>query len=314
MCFKFRVIYLVLVAFLVSDNFAQQTIDSVYATVLGSFGEEGDGPSQFQQPMAITVDPNGNIYIADTGNNRIQKFNRQGQFQTMVGGFGWNREQFQRPMDVCADNGLDVFVADYENRRIERYDKDLNWIGTFHTDPTSEEKLAMGFPVGISLSIHGDLFITDGENKRVLKLNTLREPVLSFGDFDWGAGYLLAPCKVTVLKDDRVFVTDQQIGQIVIYDYFGNFIQTIGQGLLKEPFGLGFDPTQSLIFVTDIANDQVFVIDSVGRFLGIIGSWGKKLGAFDNPTDAAVFQNILYVTESGNHRVQVFMLNFEFAP
>jgi len=272
-----------------------------------SFGKQGSNPGEFQNPMAVSVDPKGNVYIADTGNNRIQKLDLYGRVIKFIGGFGWESEQFQNPVDICADNGLDVFVADYENRRIERYDKDLNWISSFYSDETLPEQLRFGFPCGVAISIHGELFLVDDENYRLLKLNTQRQPDLSFGDFDWGEGKLDKPCKVFVGLDDRVYVTDQSAGRIVVFDYFGNYLSHWGDRVLSQPRGLCQTPSGHLL-AADWDAHKIVAFDPAGRDLLSWGSKGEKLGAFNHPADVACHADKVYVVDSYNHRIQVFML------
>lgn len=269
-------------------------------------GGAGDQPGQLRSPEGISTDPRGNIYVADTGNNRIQKFDANGKLLNFIGGFGWDSEQFQRPVDICAENGLDVYVADYENRRIERYDKDLNWILSIYSNLRVEDRLRFGFPNSVSLSIHGDLFIVDSDNKRVLKFNSMRQPVQSFGDFDWGEGALSEPQKIHVSRDDQVFVSDRgDHGRVMVYDYYGNFLSEIGSDKLKAPDGL-YVSSSGYLFVADTDQDQVFVFEATGRFVAAFGASGKKFGAFNSPSDVAVHANKLFVADRDNHRIQVF--------
>ena len=275
---------------------------------LSAFGEEGDRPGQLRHPQALSVDDNGHIYVADSGNNRIQKFDSQGRFLTMIGGFGWANEQFQRPVDVCADNNLDVFIADYENRRIARCDKELHWITVYASLETEDEKLRLGFPSSVGISIHGDLYVVDAENKRVLKLNTQRIPELSFGDFDWGQGVLAEPMSLCVVRDDRIFVSDRQAGRISVYDYFGTFLYNWGEISIKHPAGLCMDAS-GVLWVADPGQQQILAFDRGGHLVLQWGGPGEKLGAFQNPNDVAVFQNRLYVADTDNHRIQVFEIH-----
>jgi len=279
--------------------------DTLRLRLLAAFGEEGDRPGDLRHPQAVSLDAKGNVYVADTGNHRVQKFDSQGRFLTMVGGFGWANEQFQRPMDVCADNGLDVFVADCENRRIARCDKELHWITSFSFPDAEEERLRLGFPLSVAISIHSDLYIVDGENKRILKLNSQRTPELSFGNYDWGEGVLAEPVSLYVSRDDRIYVSDRQAGRISVYDYFGTFLYNRGEGLLKHPAGLCLD-VGGVLWVVDSSLQQLFALDPNGRVLLQWGGPGNKLGAFQNPLDVAVRQNRLYVVDSDNHRIQIF--------
>ena len=301
--------------FLIADymnadrGMAEEKIPVLQARFLFSFGTEGEEPGQFRFPAGVSTDPNGNVYVADTGNNRIQKFNSKGKLLLFYGGFGWDSGQFQQPLGLSARNGLDVYVADYANRRIERYDKDLNWINSFYSDPAAEERLEFGFVNSVSTSLHGDLFLVDDENKRVVKLNAEFELEVSFGDFDWGEGALGDPARVFVSRDDYVFVSDSKEGRIVVFDYYGNYLYRIGENILKMPAGVVTSQDGLMLFVSDVAKHQIFVFDKEGRLISQIGSQGEKFGAFQNPRDLALYNNVLYVADTDNHRIQVFELS-----
>jgi tripartite motif-containing protein 71 len=298
---------------IVTIALAEDDSKSLQAKFLFSFGKEGEAPGQLRHPLGISADPNGNIYVADTGNNRIQKFDSQGRLLASVGGFGWGQEQFQKPVDLCAENGLDVFVADYENRRIERYDKELNCISSYLPDANLPDRLQFGFPRSVGISIHGDLFIIDSENRRVLKLNSQHEPETSFGDYDWGEGNLGEPVQVCVSRTDKVFVSDDRLELVMVYDYFGNFLDSIGDKSVSSPAGLCIS-ADNILYVADPDKDQIVAFDPEGRPLATIGSQGEKLGAFNNPNDVALYQNRLYVADTDNHRIQVFELSLSGTP
>ncbi|MCH6558843.1 NHL repeat-containing protein [candidate division KSB1 bacterium] len=258
------------------------------------------------RPQAIAIDPEGSVYILDTGNNRIVKFNNKGEYVFTLGGFGWETEQFDRPLDITAKTGLEFFVADFNNERIERYDKKLNYISSFYSEETFSTNLQFGFPSSVDVSAHGELFICDNENNRILKLNTLGEPVVSFGDFNWGDGQLEHPAKVEVSPGNLIYVSDQSANQIVVFDYFGNFVSKFGKGVLNNPQGMTW--SQNKLFVADSGNDRLVVFDKNHRLIYSWGDEGSKIGAFKNPVDVVVFDGRIYVLDSGNNRVQVFEL------
>ncbi|MBC7188435.1 MAG: NHL repeat-containing protein [Calditrichaeota bacterium] len=276
--------------------------------LLFAFGSEGDQPGQFRNPMGIAVDLEGNVYVADTGNNRIQKFDGNGRFLKQIGGFGWGREQFDRPVDICASAGLDVFVADYNNERIERYDSHLNYISSYYPDESQDETLRFGFPLSVALSRHGELFLVDGENRRLLKINSFGVPELSFGDFRWAQGRLERPAQVALSAKDLVYVVDAGGGCVLVYDYSGNFIRKLGAELLRAPTGVSVD-SHGCIWVADTGNDRILAFSPEGRLLGQWGAHGDKLGAFKRPTDVAIGAGRVYVLDGGNCRVQVFELS-----
>ena len=295
----------IMLLFLASMNAWGQVPQAFMLKPLFSYGAEGDEPGELNEPLAIALDPEGNIYIADTGNNRIQKFDKLGNFLKQVGGFGWEKEQFDRPVDVCAKTGLDVFVADYNNERIERYDKDLNYISSYYSDESLGETLQFGFPLAIDISNHGELFFLDGENMRAMKINSFGEPELSFGDFRWGEGKLDQPYQLVVTDNDNVFISDQSANRIAVYDYFGNYTGELGRETLVAPRGLTSDAL-GRVWIADAGNHCICLFDAQGHLLFSFGSKGQKIGSFENPNDVAVSNGNVYVLDAGNSRVQVF--------
>lgn len=259
---------------------------------------------QLREPRALAVDASANVFVVDTGNNRVLKFNLNSEILASIGGFGWQPETFDRPLDISLKNMLDVFVADYNNQRIERYDRDLNYIASYAASESEPENLRFGFPSGVDISRHGELFICDNENNRILKLSAFGEPLLSFGDFNWGEGQLRNPSRIDVTANDRVYVSDRDANEIVVYDYYGNYAFRFGKDILKQPAGLLKD-TQGL-FVADSGNHRVVIFDHKHQFSFAWGSKGEKAGAFHSPMDVAVQDNRIFVLDSGNNRVQVF--------
>ncbi len=258
------------------------------------------------QPQAIAIDPGGSLYIVDTGNNRIVKFNNKGEYVFTLGGFGWETEQFDRPLDITAKSGLEIFIADFNNERIERYDNKLNYISSFYSEETFLTNLQFGFPSSVDVSAQGELFICDNENNRILKLNTLGEPVVSFGDFNWGDGQLEHPAKIEISPGNLIYVSDQSANRVVVFDYFGNYVSKFGKDFLSKPQGMTW--FQNKLFVADSGNDRLAVFDQNHRLIYSWGDRGSKIGAFKNPVDVAGFDERIYVLDSDNNRVQVFEL------
>jgi len=280
------------------------------ATFFLSFGEMGRSPGSFNRPVGVSVDANGNIYVIDTGNNLLQKFDETGRLLHFIGGFGWDKEQFQIPVDLFVYNSLDIYVADFENGRIERYDKDLNYITSYYSNSNWESRYQFEFPQSVAMSLHGDFFIIDAQNNRITKYNTSFEPELTFGDYDWGQGILQEPSHLFVSKNDLIYVSDSRAGKILVYDYFGNYIQDFAAQYLSSPKGLCLDE-QGHLFVADSKLHRVFVFDKNENLLCEFGSLGTKLGAFQEPYDVAVVREKLYVADSQNHRIQGFKLEWQ---
>ncbi len=88
-------------------------------TELARWGSNGTDPGQFNNAAAVAVDPGGNVYVADTWNDRIQVFTTGGAFITQWGGRGGGPAQFSKPQGLAVDGSGRVYVADTWNNRIQ---------------------------------------------------------------------------------------------------------------------------------------------------------------------------------------------------
>jgi len=289
-------------------GYGQEAMDEGFVAYLATWGEKGSGLGQFREPQGISVGPGGFLYVADTGNHRIQKFDPTGRVVGEIGGIGWEKELFDHPVALSAKNGLDVFVADYFNQRIERYDKDLHYLASFLSSEEWAEHLRFGFPIDVDISNQGELFCLDAENHRVLKLDVFGEPQLSFGDFDAGEGRLVEPRRMMVSGQDRVYVSDEEEGRIVVFDIHGNYLVTLGEGVLEKPMGMA-EMAPGLLLVVDEEKKSVFVFQGLG---GLVGSFGGEevVGrAFAEPVDVACWRDRVYVLDKKRCVVDVFLWN-----
>ena len=186
----------------------------------------------FQRALACSVDPQGNAYVIDAGAGKLLKLSKDWEVLETVGGYGWTDQEFDHPADVLAPNGLDVYVADYGNHRIQRFDRNLNFISSFSTREDPDAAVRFGYPRGVAQSRFGSIFIADGENRRILKVNTSGEVELTFGDIGAGEGRLATPSRIRIGDDDHVYVQDGN--RIVVFDIFGNYIGTRGEGMFRH--------------------------------------------------------------------------------
>ncbi|HKG40530.1 MAG TPA: hypothetical protein VKA98_00150 [Nitrososphaeraceae archaeon] len=99
-------------------------------------------------PAGIDVDPSGNLYVADDGNNPIQKFTNNGDFVTMWGSKGSKNGQLDRPHDIAVDSsGNNVYVAEQDNFQIQKFAAD----GKFITKWVLKMQMTINFKISIVL-------------------------------------------------------------------------------------------------------------------------------------------------------------------
>jgi sugar lactone lactonase YvrE len=200
-------------------------------------GGAGAGRGQFNLPRGIARDAQGNFYVADTQNLRIEKFDPAGAFVTLFGGNGNGPGQFAPlrpdaqgtgPGGVAVDAAGNVYVADTWNHRIQKFDAGgkflLQW-GSFVdlSDPNGANaaNANTGFygPRGVAIGPDGNVYVTDTGNKRVLifdkdgayqrEISSGMSPTRKAPDYPFTQpGELNEPIGIAVDRDGNVYVAD----------------------------------------------------------------------------------------------------------
>jgi len=127
----FRTCLLALLTFLILAI----SVQAADYSFVRKWGSSGPGNGQFSKPFRVSVDSDGNVYVADSNNNRIQKFDSAGTYVTQWGSSGSGNGQFANPFCVSVDSHGNVFIAERNNHRIQEFAPILYAI-TVSTDPT----------------------------------------------------------------------------------------------------------------------------------------------------------------------------------
>ncbi|MBI3193545.1 MAG: NHL repeat-containing protein [Ignavibacteriae bacterium] len=244
----------------------------------------------FQEAVALTIDPSGNIYVLDRGTSEVYKFSSQGNLLQKIGGHGWSVESFDKPSDVFTSNGLDIYVADYGNHRVQRFDRNLNYISSLSLRDEENQTKRFGYPKSIAVDRFGALYIVDGENIRIIKLKG-DEVERTFGGIDAGKGRLQNPQKIRITSDDKVYVLDGN--SIVVFDIFGNYVQSYPERMFAHHQAIG------------LSDENLVVVDSC-RFksfgkIDVDSSFMKSIKNVLCEAIDAVFtkENVFVLTKKG---------------
>jgi streptogramin lyase len=134
--------------------------DGKVLMTLGKPGLAGDGPDTFNQPNAVAIAPNGDIFVADghnagRGNARVTKFTKDGKFIKQWGGHGSGPGQFEMPHTLAFDSKGRLFVGDRGNNRIQIFDQDGKFL---------EEWKQFSRPSGVYIDANDMLYVADSES------------------------------------------------------------------------------------------------------------------------------------------------------
>jgi hypothetical protein len=153
------------------------------------WGSYGSGNGQFDSPHGIAVDGAGYVYVVDQNNNRIQKFNNNGNFIRKWGTLGSGNGQFEQPLGIAVDKDFNVFVADFNNNRIQKFDSAGNFITKWGMLGSGDGQF--DGPTGVAVDTNGYVYAADYNNCRVQKfqhkLMTITTTPFS-GTYCMGAG------------------------------------------------------------------------------------------------------------------------------
>ena len=142
----------------------QRLTDTLFS--FGPLGEgRGNGPGEFERPEGIAIDANRKVYVADTGNNRIQVFDLNFEFQFQFGEQGNGPGEFNGPASVAIDRNGNVFVVDRGNNRIQEFTNNGTFVKAFGKAGSGLGEFDT--PFGITVDDDDAITVTDQENNRV---------------------------------------------------------------------------------------------------------------------------------------------------
>jgi RHS repeat-associated protein len=272
-------------------------------TYAAQFGSAGTGDGQFNGPTDVATDANGNIWVNDREDARIEKFSSSGTFIQAMG-FGVNKGegkyeicttackegiagsgkgQFEKPSGVSVNQTTgNVYVTDNGNSRIEEFSSSGTFIRTFGSAGAGAEELSS--PTQTTIDSSGDLWVVDYGNSRLAEFSSEGKFILAVG---WG---------VSDGKNEAEICTT-----------------TCETGIAGSGNGQFFDPqsvaiSEGNVYVVDRGNNRVQEFSSSGKYLSKFGTKGTGNGEFSAPFGIATnpANSDLYVTDKENDRVEEF--------
>jgi DNA-binding beta-propeller fold protein YncE len=232
------------------------------------WGKPGDGEGEFNFHRSerdrlggIAVDQQGNVYVADNVNKRIQKFDSNGSFLLQWGGEGSGDGQFRSPIGVALDPQGDVYVIDDSRNDIQKFDNH----GTFLSKIGG-----VGFDDGefyytgnLEIDRQGNIYVADFGNQRVQKFDSQGNFLMKWGSEGQGPGQFSEPAAIAVDSQGNVYVVEFGLHEpenhrVQVFDEAGNYLGTWGvpgldDGEFFYPFTIAID-SEGYVYVGDEAH------------------------------------------------------------
>ena len=313
------------------------------------------GPGEFSAPAGVVMLLDGTVYVADTGNDRIQVFHPNGTFAFAFGATGSGEGNFSEPTGIFMSAvrfvypityPAQLYVADTGNDRIQVFWPNGSFARSVGTSGDGPGELLE--PADVDVDWRGRIVVADTGNDRVQIFwpnGTLAHMLGSSGN---GTGQFDGPRSVVAdrLSNSLLFVADEGNDRVQVFryrwvgflnDYWSRheatYEGTVGTGqehgytgtpggIFSAPAGLDRGVFNRLI-IADTGNDRVLVTSSGGptsKFAGKFGgAGGAGNGNFSAPADVDMTRSGAFaVADTGNDRVQVFWpngtLRFDLGP
>ena len=274
------------------------------------FGSASPGNGSFNDPTGIAQDSSGNIYVVDSGNNRVQVFNSSGTYISQFGSYGSSSGQFNGPRGIALDSSGNIYVADNGNNRVEKFNSSGQFISTIGSNGSGNGQFSG--PIGIAIPSTGNIYVTDSGNNRIEEFSSSTNAYLAqAGTSGNGKGQFNTPKDFAFDSSGNIWVVDSNNNRVEELNGSGQYVSAFGtsgtgNGQFTTPRGIVIDSSGN-IYVSDYGDNRIQVFNSSGTYITQFGSSGSGNGQFSSPYGLMLnFSGDLYVTDSGNNRIQEF--------
>ena len=281
-----------------------------------------EGPG-LDSPYDLAVSSTRIVYVADTNNDRIQKFSMFGDLLDSWGSWGAGDGKLNRPRGIAVDSLGNVYVADTDNHRIQKFSSNGSFLAKWGKRGTGNGEFVK--PGGIAVDKEGYIYVADTENHRIQKFSPNGNFITKWGSQGSGDGQMQFPESIGVDSSGNVYVADPYNWRVQKFDSNGNFLMKLGKQGFKDgefvwPRGVGVDANGN-VFVADgnsslpdsYRNDSIQKFDKEGNFVARWGTFGTGDGQFSAPRNIEIGPSgEICVADWGNNRIQILTSNGTF--
>jgi DNA-binding beta-propeller fold protein YncE len=224
----------------------------------GGAGGASNAPGAFNYPLSVAVAPNGDLYVADSKNCRIEHFTGSGTYLSSFGTCGLGQGQLKEPSGVAvSSDGQTIYVADRSANRISVFTAGgmfvANWGREGGNGSAGSGAGWFNFPESVAVLPDGNIVVVDRGNNRVEVLDPSGNWLRTIGGPGSSLGLFNVPVAVRTTSQGEILVCDAE-GRVQVFDEDGTPLYQWGNtgyvlGQLNTPTGIAVDG--STIWVTN---------------------------------------------------------------
>ena len=206
----------------------------------------------------VAFDSHNHLYVVDSCNNRVQKFDTNGNYLLQFGSCGASDGQLNKPHGVTVHNDK-VYIAEFDNKRVSVFQTNGKFCISFGSDQ-------LGNPSDITVSANNHLLVADYSNSCIFTYTLDGHYVGKFGTPGSGRGQLNGPRSLTTDLNGFIIVADTNNHRVSIFDKDHNCIHCFGSngnanGQFSSPRGIAVSPNGS-IYVSDYDNNRIQIFSN----------------------------------------------------
>ena len=279
-----------------------------YTSAFGAFGFES---GQFYGPTDVARDANGNLWIVELSNARVDEYSEAGTFIKRFGTEGSGNGQFKSPYALAIDSTGNLWITDSGNKRVQEFNPKGEYVKTVGSAGSGSGQFES--PVGIAIDQHSNIWVTDGgKDNRVEEFNEKGEFQKTFGSTGKNPGQLENPAGIAIDAHGHVWVTEFGNSRLSEFNEKGELLTNIGSlgtaaGQFKNPNGMTID-AQGHIWVADGYNQRVQQFNETGEYASNFGAKGTGPGQFGELFStvgiATDTKHDLWIPDTNNNRIE----------
>ncbi len=328
---------------------SQIKVFSKSGSITKTIGEFGIESGQYRYPTGFVVEDDGSIWVSDTGNSRIQKIKNDKHILTVglegsalwpkglkatdnyifvaesssdavnvysaetgehiisVGSQGTSSTNLKKPEDCDISTRGDLVVCDTGNSRIQIYSLDGDHLFGFGGEGDGPGEFRNPGGIGIDRD-SGNIYVADTGNSRIVSVSMSGTWIDSIDE------KLTKPTDVAIDTQGNVWVVDEELGEVLIFNPEGDFEKSLTDEAFSKPTSITIDEF-GRVFICDAGVSNIRVFSESGIELGSFGEYGgplTDLNAFseekntellNKPNGISIHGTHAYISDTANSRI-----------